>query len=84
MKEINLKEINFKKLFKNQEKSDWKKSIYYILLILVISYVIFLVYVFLRPAPKVITEHINNELNAPEIKFDLKALEKIKAKNYPR
>lgn len=75
--------IDFKKLLSAQKDSDWKKAIYFILLLVTLFYIVMLAYLFLKPASPEVTEQVKTEIPTDAIKINENVIESIKAKEYP-
>lgn len=75
--------IDFKKLLSAQKDSDWKKAVYFILLLITLCYIGTLVYLYFKPAPIEVAEQVKSEIPTEEIKINTKVIESIKAKEYP-
>lgn len=75
--------IDFKKLLSAQKDSDWKKAVYFILLLVTLGYIAMFIYLYFKPAPIEVTEQVKLEIPTEEIKINTKVIETIKAKKYP-
>jgi len=75
--------LNLKKLYAKQAGSDWQKSIYFIIILAALGFIVLLGYIYFSPENKKIIEQIDNEVSVDSIKIDTKTLEKIKLRIYP-